>query len=162
MKEVGFTLIELMIVVAIMAILSAIALPVMGEHIRKAKDGNTIKVIGTMRTASNMYLTDTIGNSGSLYADKITDLEIYFSSTIVKKLRNGDITTDTNDYITSYQMIAGRATKDGVPSMGWGDFAGITNVVEIYYNNENGEIYADGTNSGTGYRDMKNKLWSDY
>eukprot|EP00831_Metopus_contortus_P042440 TRINITY_DN33628_c0_g1_i1.p4 TRINITY_DN33628_c0_g1~~TRINITY_DN33628_c0_g1_i1.p4 ORF type:complete len:112 (-),score=17.91 TRINITY_DN33628_c0_g1_i1:21-356(-) len=46
--------------------------------------------------------------------------------------------------------------------MGYADLVGEYNVLEIYYNNENGHMYADGTQNGVDYKDTKGKFWKNY
>jgi len=54
----GFTLIELMIVVAIIAILAAIAVPQFGLQIKKSKDAKALGNVGSFRSASVLYYSD--------------------------------------------------------------------------------------------------------
>ena len=54
----GFTLIELMIVVAIIAILAAVAAPKFGVQMKKAHDAKGLAVIGALRSAAQMYVAD--------------------------------------------------------------------------------------------------------
>ncbi len=54
----GFTLIELMIVVAIIAILAAVAAPKFGAQLKKAQDAKGIEVVGTWRSALNIDYSD--------------------------------------------------------------------------------------------------------
>jgi len=160
MGEKGFTLIELMIVVAILAILAAVALPAMGEQIKKAKDANCLKVMVALRSAKNMELAS---RQGSSYAEKITDLEVYLTPTIAAKVKVGDGDADfISDRISSYQVVAGSVRKGNSASMGYADLAGEYNVLEIYYNNESGHMYADGTHNGIDYKDTKGKFWKNY
>ncbi len=57
----GFTLIELMIVVAIIGILAAIAIPKFAELIRKANEGKTKGNLGALRSALSIYYGDMEG-----------------------------------------------------------------------------------------------------
>ena len=54
----GFTLIELMIVVAIIAILAVVAAPKFGQQLKKAKDSRAVSLLGTYRSALTMHAAD--------------------------------------------------------------------------------------------------------
>ena len=60
-KEKGFTLIELMIVVAIIGILSAIAIPKFADLIRKSNEGATKGNLGAIRSAMSIYYGEMEG-----------------------------------------------------------------------------------------------------
>ena len=57
----GFTLIELMIVVAIIGLLSAIAVPKFSDLLMKMREGNTKGNLGRIRSALNIYYSDMEG-----------------------------------------------------------------------------------------------------
>src|SRR5688500_14694006 len=57
----GFTLIELMIVVAIIGILSAIAIPQFANMVAKSQEGASKGNLGTIRFALSIYYDDTEG-----------------------------------------------------------------------------------------------------
>ena len=58
----GFTLIELMIVVAIIGILAAIAIPKFADLLRKSQEGTTKGNLGNLRSVLSIYYADTEGN----------------------------------------------------------------------------------------------------
>ena len=65
----GFTLIELMIVVAIIGILAAIAIPKFADLVTKSKESAVKGSLGSLRSAVSIYYSDTEGifpKSGSL------------------------------------------------------------------------------------------------
>ncbi|MDO8734379.1 MAG: type II secretion system protein, partial [Elusimicrobiota bacterium] len=57
----GFTLIELMIVVAIIGILAAIAIPKFADLIKKSKEGSTKGSLGAIRSALTIYYGEQEG-----------------------------------------------------------------------------------------------------
>lgn len=58
MKNRGFTLIELMIVVAIIGILAAIAVPKFAELIKKSREGALKGTLSSVRSALRVYYAD--------------------------------------------------------------------------------------------------------
>ena len=58
MKRRGFTLIELMIVVAVIAILALAAVPRAAQLIIRSKEASTKAGLGTLRSAINIYYGD--------------------------------------------------------------------------------------------------------
>src|SRR3954471_2960510 len=60
-RRSGFTLIELMIVVAIIGILAAIAIPKFAELIRKSSEGASKGNLGALRSAMSIYYGDMEG-----------------------------------------------------------------------------------------------------
>ncbi|OGR49249.1 MAG: hypothetical protein A2X37_02745 [Elusimicrobia bacterium GWA2_66_18] len=68
----GFTLIELMIVVAIIGILAAIAIPKFAELIRKSSEGASKGNLGSLRSSLSIYYGDMEG----VYPEAIGSLTI--------------------------------------------------------------------------------------
>jgi type IV pilus assembly protein PilA len=78
----GFTLIELMIVVAIIGILAAVAIPAYQDYIARAQVSEAVSLMGSAKTPLAEYfadkgawptaLSDVLGNSSGKYTDSIT------------------------------------------------------------------------------------------
>src|ERR1035437_9754612 len=68
-KQKGFTLIELMIVVAIIGILAAVAIPKFAEMLEKAREGATKGNVGAMKSAVSIFYGDNTG----VYPTSLTD-----------------------------------------------------------------------------------------
>ena len=76
----GFTLIELMIVVAIIAILASVAAPKFGDQLKKAKDAKGIQIVGNWRSAFTMGYADT-----QYYATSFGGIDKYVDSKTTAK-----------------------------------------------------------------------------
>src|SRR3954454_17240373 len=61
-RSKGFTLIELMIVVAIIGILAAVAVPKFADLVTKSKEASVKGALGAVRSALSIYYGDTEGS----------------------------------------------------------------------------------------------------
>lgn len=71
-KEKGFTLIELMIVVAIIGILAAVAIPRFADLIDKAKEAKTKGNLSAIRSAVSIYYGSEEGIAPKILAGLVT------------------------------------------------------------------------------------------
>lgn len=60
-RKTGFTLIELMLVVAILSILASIAIPKFGNMVVKARESSLKGSMGAIRSGLSIYYADTEG-----------------------------------------------------------------------------------------------------
>ncbi len=72
-KQNGFTLIELMIVVAIIAILAAIAIPQYNDYTARSQLSEAVTLLGGLKTSvAEQFANDNSGSSCSLPATAVT------------------------------------------------------------------------------------------
>jgi type IV pilus assembly protein PilE len=76
----GFTLIELMIVVGIIAILAAIAIPSYSDYIRRSRITEAVSVLSGMRVKMEQYFQDNRTYAGACVSGTVAALP-YFDST---------------------------------------------------------------------------------
>jgi type IV pilus assembly protein PilE len=92
----GFTLIEVMIVVGIVAILSAIAIPNYSEYVRRARITEATSTLGTMRLKMEQYFQDNRTYAGACTNGTVAVLPTAPNFIFACPVRN----------LTSYQITA--------------------------------------------------------
>ena len=113
----GFTLIELMIVVAIIGILAAIAIPKFADLINKAKEGSTKGALSSVRSAIQVYYGDNEGWFPAAETPTLASLTTnakYIGEIPMAKMPG---TTHVDSRSITSLPAAGTAITDGV---GWG------------------------------------------
>lgn len=107
----GFTLVELMVVVIIVGILAAVAVPLYRANVRRAMSTEGQALVGSIRTAERIYYVehDTYG----AWADV-----------------SGSIDLTGNKYFTTAPTIVSAATTFTATAAGSGDAAGISVVID--------------------------------
>ena len=130
----GFTLIELMIVVAIIGILAAIAIPKFADLISKSKEGATKGELSTTRSALQIYYGDNEGwfPSGAAALDALLVNSKYLKAIPTAKLpRTGHADSAAVVYSITGTIVAPSDGTNGTwhyeanPSSAaiWGNFS---------------------------------------
>ncbi len=112
----GFTLIELMIVVAIIGILAAIAIPQFANLVSKSQEGRTKANLGTIRSALSIYYGDTEG----WYPQSTTTnnlIALTVGSRYLQSIPNSDLPKTTN--IAGHASVATEVNTTGGDAGGW-------------------------------------------
>jgi|GEM_PF-1919592 len=125
----GFTFIELIVIVLIIAIIAAVIYPILGHQVRKAKDAKAIIAIGAVRTnimqatgglqgyapiisggaTGTLY---TLVNGGTLYANSGSNVTASGASTLIK-----GIDPNSAELFSNYSTSGAQATIEaGSPS----------------------------------------------
>jgi prepilin-type N-terminal cleavage/methylation domain-containing protein len=139
----GFTLIELMIVVAIIAILAIVAIPKFGSMVAKAREADVRGSLGALRSAVSIYYADnqivpaTLSNCldvGQHYIPKIPSAKI-------------PAHIDLNN--PGHDLIGGDTpTLDDMATAAW------------LYIPQNGDSFVLAVNCS--HLDTKGQIWSEY
>ena len=112
----GFTLIELMVVVIIVGILAAVAIPIYRSNIKKAAASEGAALLGAVLTAQKVYYAEN-----STYTSNKSDL---------------NVETTGNKYFSDYTLSGVSATGFTASTTGSGTASGVT--VTMTYTNAGG------------------------
>ncbi|MDQ6639116.1 MAG: prepilin-type N-terminal cleavage/methylation domain-containing protein [Pseudomonadota bacterium] len=91
----GFTLIELMIAVAIIAILAAIAIPSYAEYVRRGRVTEAVSGLSGMRVKMEQYFQDNRTYAGACAAGTVAPLPVSANFTFACPTRGGGAYTIT-------------------------------------------------------------------
>lgn len=105
--QTGFTLIELMIVVAIMAIIARIAVPAYNDYITRSKLSEAQSFLSAMRTKLEQYFLDQRTYVGACAANTVAPLP---TSTEVKYFTYTCPTLTATTFVVQAAGISGQGT----------------------------------------------------
>jgi type IV pilus assembly protein PilE len=91
-RERGFTLIELMIVVAIVGILSAVAIPAYGNYVLRARLADAYSGLGSVQTAAEEYWSN---NRTYVGLDRLPAATTNFTYTLTSSSASAYVVTAT-------------------------------------------------------------------
>ena len=160
MNRRGFTLIELMIATAIIAILASIAIPKFARLLRKSDEGATKGNLGSMRSALSIYYADnTFFPADNVYHDSNS---ILVSSALAPKYIGAIPLAKATPYHTTSSTVFSH----------WTDSNG---NISLVHDGTTGWMYASGADSSgnvltpsgqiildCSHTDTKGTAWSAY
>ena len=157
----GFTLIELMIVVAIIGILAAIAIPKFANLLRKSREGQLRGTLGSMRSALSIYYGDMDGAwPTDLYS--LTIAGKYLSAMPTIQVPNYHSTTSTirHNFNTNPFGCGGGYMLDTGEWVYWSDNGG--SCVSALGPGGQPEHHQGDVWIGCSHTDMKASTWTSY
>ena len=111
----GFTLIELMVVIFIVGILAAVAIPIMRGRIDAAKWSEAKAAMGSIRTSARAYIAEK-GNGGTFAGMSLAQLGFATGDLSGKYFQDGDYTivfTDVGGGAPPTYLITVTSSKTG-------------------------------------------------
>ncbi|OIO04722.1 MAG: hypothetical protein COX65_09610 [Elusimicrobia bacterium CG_4_10_14_0_2_um_filter_56_8] len=150
--ERGFTLIELMIVVAIIGILSAAAIPKFAELIKKSREGATLGHLSAIRSALRIYYGDKEGLFPACPSGPNSTL---LQSAMIPKYLDkwpDAVTPGRHPSAVTVDVISGGDPADSDPTDD-GEWVYVGNSSDLDWGRINVECY---------HQDLKGVVWSTY
>lgn len=127
----GVTLIELMVVVAIVGLLAAVAIPKYGELLEKANLGATMGNLGALRSAYSIYYSNYMQVPKSIDPEQEPQFSKALNGAVpYVKARYPDYASPYGNSVTVSSVLKAIPSTQGA---GW------------YYNNVDGAIYINST-----------------
>ena len=149
----GFTLIELMIVVAIIGILASIAVPKFAELIRKSNEGANKGNLGALRSALTIYYGDMEG----LYPSK-NRLQYSGLDPLVPKYIGEIPTVKLSPYHATVNTVRSHETTSGhVHDYGYWGYDGVYSGAANTPDGDIGKVWVACTHT-----DTRGRVWSEY
>lgn len=149
----GFTLIELMIVVAVIGILAAIAIPKFAELIRKSNEGKAKGDLGAVRSALSIYYGDNEG----IYPDgglKVNPSTVLAASLVPKYMAALPTLTIANYHPASSQLYNHEVISAHNHDFGYWGYDGVSSPSK---DPQFGDVWIM-----CFHTDTKGSLWSAY
>jgi prepilin-type N-terminal cleavage/methylation domain-containing protein len=151
----GFTLIELMIVVAIIGVLAAVAIPKFADLIAKSQEGSAKGSLGALRSALSVYYADMEGQyPGAITAGLTSDINL------LPALPTATLPSPAGHSADNHEGQAG-STQSCPPSMSDLASTQIWYYFPSYPSQPNAACAGNVTIHCT-HTDTKGSLWSDY
>jgi prepilin-type N-terminal cleavage/methylation domain-containing protein len=142
----GFTLIELMIVMAIIGILAAIAIPQYSNMVAKSQEGTTKANLGSIRSALSIYFGD---NEGWFPIDSNNLNSLTSAGRYLQAILPTNLPQTTNS--------AGHPPSVAIRNIAVDDAGGY-----IYWNGGPGQIGWGGIIVNCSHQDIRGMAWSTY
>jgi len=111
-EETGFTLVELLVVMLILGILAAIAIPSFFNQRNKARDADAKAAARTAQTAIETFATDNNGSYAGVAATDLTRIEPTLTGkTITVTSTANSYTVTVNSSVTGQSFSISRASS---------------------------------------------------
>jgi prepilin-type N-terminal cleavage/methylation domain-containing protein len=154
MKKKGFTLIELVVVVAIILLLASTLAPKLRKEVAKARDAKAVAALGSLRTAVNIFYADDgsaptdLEGSGNLFTYGVTTSE-YLETNLISYLEEESESGTTTAPIGGHRdAAAGTLTYGG--------------TIDYVYSSGDLEVsLVEDADDGDDY-DTKGNAWASY